>query len=51
MKKVEAKTLRGDKQEIEGKLMLKEEKIYVLKDYQVQFTLKGKSLQSWFRHA
>ena len=51
MKKVEVKTLRGDKQEIEGKLMLKEEKIYVLKDYQVQFTLKGKSLQSWLRHA
>ena len=32
MKKVEVKMLRGDEWEIEGELVLKEEKIYVLKD-------------------
>ena len=32
MKKVKVKILRKDKQEIEGKLLLKKKKIYVLKD-------------------
>ncbi len=32
MKKVGVKVLRGDKQKIEGNLVLKEEKVYVLKN-------------------
>ncbi len=36
MKKAEIKALRGDEQEIEEKLVLKEGKIYILKDEELR---------------
>jgi len=36
MKKVRVKALREDKWEIEGKLVLKEKKVYVLKDEELR---------------
>jgi len=36
MKKAEVKVLRGDEWQIEGELVLKEEKMYVLKDVELR---------------
>ena len=36
MKRVEVKNLRGDEWKIEGDLVLKEEKVYILKDKELR---------------
>jgi len=36
MKKVEVKVLQGDKWQMEGNLVLREEKVYVLKDKELR---------------